>query len=146
MKYVTVITAFLLITSCVNQGSEKKTGKEEEIIHKAQSEVVTLDNGEKWKANFATTKGIMNMKYLVEAINEKSNIDDYRKLSENLQKEFQHIFQRCDMTGEAHNQLHSYLHPMSEWFKKLKEGDMDECRSAVASLNEHLEKYDSYFK
>jgi len=109
MKYVTVITAFLLITSCVNQGSEKKTGKEEEIIHKAQSEVVTLDNGEKWKANFATTKGIMNMKYLVEAINEKSNIDDYRKLSENLQKEFQHIFQRCDMTGEAHNQLHSYL-------------------------------------
>ncbi len=146
MKYITVIAAFLLITSCVNQGSEKKTGKEEKNIHKAQSEVVTLDNGEKWKANFATTKGIMNMKYLVETINEESNIDDYRKLSENLQKEFQHIFQRCDMTGEAHNQLHSYLHPMSEWFKTLKEGDMDECRSVVASLNEHLEKYDSYFK
>jgi hypothetical protein len=146
MKYVTVITAFLLITSCVNQGSEKKTGEEEEIIHKAQSEVVTLDNGEKWKANFATTKGIMNMKYLVETINEESNIDDYRKLSENLQKEFQHIFQRCDMTGEAHNQLHNYLHPMLGWFDTFKEGDVSQCQSAATAFNKHLEKYDSYFK
>ena len=86
------------------------------------------------------------MNELMVSINNDSKLSDYRELGSGLQKEFQHIFQRCDMTGEAHNQLHNYLHPMSEWFKTLKEGDMDECQSAVNSLNKHLEKYDSYFK
>lgn len=146
MKYLTIIAAIIFMTSCVNQESKQKTEKEEDVMHEAQNDAVTLVNGEKWKANFATTRGILNMKDLIETVNEDSNLDDYRKLGENLQKEFQQIFQRCDMTGEAHNQLHNYLHPMLGWFKELKEGDLKECQSAVNSFNKHLEKYDSYFK
>ena len=146
MKYFTIIAVFIFMTSCVNQESKQNTDKEKVVVHEAQADAVTLVNGEKWKANFATTKGILNMIDLIDTVNEESGIDDYRKLGENLQKEFQHIFQRCDMTGEAHNQLHNYLHPMLDWFKELKEGDLKECQSAVNSLNKHLEKYDSYFK
>ena len=146
MKYFTIIAAFIFMTSCVNQESSQSTDKEKEVVHEAQDNAVTLDNGDKWHANFATTKGILNMKTLIKTVNKDSDIDAYRVLGENLQKEFQHIFQRCDMTGEAHNQLHNYLHPMVDWFKELKEGELNQCQSAANALKEHLEKYDSYFK
>jgi hypothetical protein len=146
MKYFTIIAAFIFMTSCVNQESNQSTDKEKIVVHEAQDNEVTLDNGDKWRANFATTKGILNMKTLIKTVNKDSNIDAYRVLGENLQKEFQHIFQRCDMTGEAHNQLHNYLHPMAAWFKELKEGNLSQCQSTTLALKEHLEKYDSYFK
>lgn len=144
MKYITIIVAIIFMTSCGNQAPKQKTN--EVVVHEAQASTVTLVNGEKWKVNFATNKGIRNMKKLMADFKKDSDLADYRELGASLQKEFQHIFQRCDMTGEAHNQLHNYLHPMSGWFKDLKEGDLNICIAATTSLEEHLDKYDSYFK
>ena len=144
MKYLTIIAVIIFMTACGNQTPKQKT--EEVVVHEAQADAVTLVNGKKWKVNFATNKGIRNMKALMGSINNDSKLSDFRELGENLQKEFREIFTRCDMTGEAHNQLHNYLHPMAAWFKELKEGDLKQCQSATRALNEHLKKYDSYFR
>ncbi|NQU31910.1 MAG: hypothetical protein HQ521_01640 [Bacteroidetes bacterium] len=144
MKYLTIIAVLFIVTSCCNHSSGQKDDKV--VVHKAQSNAVTLVNGEKWKVNFATNKGIRNMKKLMANFKTDSQISDYQETGIILQKEFQHIFQRCDMTGEAHNQLHNYLHPMSGWFKTFKDGSLTECQSAAKALKEHLERYDSYFK
>ncbi len=146
MKYVMIFTALVFLTSCTDCGSGKQKANEQETSHQSHTSEVCLDNGKKWKVNFATTKGINNMKARLEAISEKSTLADYRKLGEGLQTEFRHIFQRCDMTGEAHNQLHNYLQPMPAWFSDLKEGDMLRCRSAVVALNSHLKRFDTYFR
>jgi hypothetical protein len=146
MKYLAIIAAIILMASCENQESKQKTETEEVVVHEAQADVVILIDNEKWNANFATTKGIVNMKELMLEINNDSELSDYRELGTGLQKEFQNIFARCDMTGEAHNQLHNYLHPMLDWFTVFKEGDLDECKSATNAFSEHLEKYGSYFK
>ncbi len=143
MKYLTIITILLFTTSCCNHTPDEQN---ESIVHEAQANNVTLKNGEKWKANFATNKGIRNMKSLMTNFRMDSSISYFRETGVKLQKEFQHIFQRCDMTGEAHNQLHNYLHPMSEWFSILKNGSLTECRSTANALKKHLEEYDSYFK
>jgi len=144
MKYLTIIAIIIFMTACGNQ--EPKQESKEVISHEAQGDVVSLENGEKWKVNFATNKGIRNMNKLLADFKKDSELSDYRELGANLQKEFQHIFQRCDMTGEAHNQLHNYLHPMSGWFKELKNGDLSRCKSATNALNDHLNKFDTYFK
>ncbi|MFK5854876.1 MAG: hypothetical protein QM503_02020 [Bacteroidota bacterium] len=144
MKYLTIIVALFFITSCCNH--EPKQEEKEALVHESEGNAVTTDNGEKWKANFATTKGIRNMTGLVNEVKKDYKLSNYRELGANLQKEFQHIFQRCDMTGEAHNQLHNYLHPMTGWFKELKEGDLNECKTATKELEDHLKKYDTYFK
>ena len=144
LKYFTIITVIIFMTACGNQAPKQKT--EEVVVHEAQSDAVTLVNGKKWKVNFATNKGIRNMKSLMGSINNDSKLSDYRELGKNLQKEFREIFMRCDMTGEAHNQLHNYLHPMVAWFKELKEGDLIQCQSTVKALKEHLDKYDTYFR
>ena len=144
MKYLTIIAVIIFMTSCGNQAPKQKS--EEAVVHEAQADVVTLVDGKKWKVNFATNKGIRNMKELMGSINNDSKLSDFRELGENLQKEFREIFTRCDMTGEAHNQLHNYLHPMAAWFKELKEGDLTQCQSTTKALNEHLKKYDAYFR
>lgn len=144
MRFLAIFALFVFITSCGNQTTNQKT--EEVVVHESQGEVVSLENGIKWKANFDTNKGISNMKELMQSINSDSKLSDYRELGTNLREEFQHIFQRCDMTGEAHNQLHNYLHPMIDWFNKLKTGDLKQCHSTVIDLNKHLEAYDTYFK
>ena len=144
MKYLTIIAIVLTMASCCNQAPEQKT--DEVVVHEAQANAVSLVNGEPWKVNFATNKGIRNMKKLMANFKTDSQISDYRETGAKLQKEFQHIFQRCDMTGEAHNQLHNYLHPMSGWFKTFKDGSLAECQSAAKALKKHLDEYDSYFK
>ena len=141
-----MIAIIIFMAACGNQAGKQKNNKAETVIHEAQAEGVKLVNGEKWKVNFATNKGIRNMKELMSGVSNSTALNDYRELGAALQTEFQHIFQRCDMTGEAHNQLHNYLHPMVAWFKDLKEGDLEQCQSAAAALKEHLDSYDSYFK
>ncbi|MCF6171118.1 MAG: hypothetical protein L3J31_03200 [Bacteroidales bacterium] len=144
MKYLTIIAVIIFLTACGNQAP--KQNSDEVVSHEGQSLTVTLANGEKWKVNFATNKGIRNMKELMQNMDTSSELSDYRELGNKLQKEFQQIFQRCDMSGEAHNQLHNYLMPMAGWFKDLKEGDLSRCQSATNALNEHLKKFDTYFK
>ena len=144
MKYLITIVTLIFFTSCSNQASDNKNTQTE--VHVAQSTKVTLVGGEKWKVNFATTKGINNMISLIEGINSKSSLSDYQKLGADMKTEFQHIFQRCDMTGEAHNQLHNYLQPMPPLFKDLTEGDLKNCQLAVKKIENHLEEFNTYFK
>jgi len=144
MKYLITIVTLIFFISCSNNASDDNSSKTE--IHTAQDTKVTLVGGEKWKVNFATTKGINNMKSLIESINSESGLSDYRKLGTDMQKEFQHIFQRCDMTGEAHNQLHNYLQPMPPLFKDLAEGDLKNCQLAVKKIEDHLEEFNTYYK
>ncbi len=144
MKYLTIISVIIFMTACENSASKQKIS--EVVVHEAQADAITLVNGEKWQVNFATNKGIQNMNELLLSINNDSKLSDYRELGARLQKEFQHIFQRCDMTGEPHNQLHNYLHPMAAWFKELKESDLNQCQTTTKALKEHLEEYDSYFR
>jgi len=144
LKYLTIIGVIIFMTACGNQAPKQKT--EEVVVHEAQDDAVTLVNGKKWKVNFATNKGIRNMKSLMSSINNDSKLSEYREWGKSPQTEFGEIFTRCDMTGEAHNQLHNYLHPMAAWFKELKEGDLILCQSTVKALKEHLDKYDTYFR
>ncbi len=144
MKYILIIVTLIFFTSCSNNSSDYSTTQTE--VHVSQNAKITLVGGEKWKVNFATIKGINNMKSLMEGINNESSLTDYHKLGANLQTEFQHIFQRCDMTGEAHNQLHNYLQPMPLIFKDLTKGNMNSCKLAVKKIENHLEEFNTYFK
>ncbi|NOY51893.1 MAG: hypothetical protein GXO88_15180 [Chlorobi bacterium] len=144
MRYILIIVAAVFISACSNPKHEKSTKTEE--IHKAHDSNVTLINGQKWKVDFSTYKGVQNMKELMDGINSSSTLSDYRKLGADLQNELRNIFKTCDMTGEAHNQLHNYLHPIVAFIKELNESDLSKCKSTANSLKTHLDEYELYFK
>ena len=101
---------------------------------------VTLENGQRWKANPETTSGIANMVALIDkqiatpvtATEAKAAIED----------EFALIFERCTMTGEAHNQLHNYLIPIHQRLSGFDAGDTTQ----LAEMKSYLNSYTQYFE
>lgn len=101
---------------------------------------VELNNGETWEANPETTQGIEAMASIVAGYD--SSIGDGVVLKEELTAEFQEIFAKCTMTGEAHEQLHNYLFPLKKMLDGL--GD-DPNEGQLTELREYLDTYTNYF-
>ncbi|MBK9273651.1 MAG: hypothetical protein IPM49_03820 [Flavobacteriales bacterium] len=100
---------------------------------------VTLNNGLRWQANPETTAGIANMVGILAAYDPSTG--DPKALKAALEEEFGLIFERCTMTGEAHNQLHNYLLPIHHQLREFEATDVQ--RNA---LGEHLAAYGNYFE
>ena len=153
MKQILSFTLLLLLAACNNAKQEGEHehhhGHDSSTVipaeaheHEGSSTTVALDNGKKWKANIETTEGIEKMKSLTQgAIAENKTPQN---LLPALQHEFKTIFDKCTMTGEAHNQLHNYLIPVKT--------QLDSLKSATASsknledLQHYLETYPQYFE
>lgn len=147
-----LVLAIVLTYSCKNQTKEsldenttvKATKATEE--HHAEGESITLDNGNRWIANPETTIGVEKMQQIMDSFTEKENVDAYKKLTENLQVEFKMIFEKCTMTGAAHDQLHNFLIPIKDLLKTLPSSDLKECQESFDQINKHLLIYKTYFK
>jgi hypothetical protein len=107
---------------------------------------VQLNNGDRWQANPETTDGIKFMQAHMEAFSNSDSLDDFAILSDSLKVEFQMIFQKCSMEGEAHEQLHNYLLPMLGKFKKLASEDSTISQSTFEDIKAYLKTYELYFK
>lgn len=101
---------------------------------------VTLKNGQRWEANPETTTGIANMVALIDT--HTATPGDAKAVKAALEEEFGLIFERCTMTGEAHNQLHNYLIPIHQRFSGFEAGDAN----ALAEMRSYLQTYADYFR
>ena len=105
-----------------------------------------LNNGEKWIVNNETHVGVSKMDSIIKVY--KSNKEDnYINLGNNLSKQTSFIIKSCNMTGEAHDQLHVILVPMLDEISILKESNkLEESKSAFIKLEELINSYFKYFK
>jgi hypothetical protein len=137
------------MASCNNKNPKENESNENSKIetnhHEGESKV-SLNKGEAWEANQETTDGINKMIQLMDDYTETENVEAYKSLSDTLDSEFNLIFKKCTMKGEAHNQLHNYLFPMKAKFKSLASGDLTESKAAFGDLKEHLTEYKTYFQ
>ena len=107
---------------------------------------LSLNNGQRWKANIETTQGVANMTRLMDAFVESDDTKSYNGLSDSRQSEFKMIFKQCTMEGEAHNQLHSFLFPMKKMFTMLESDDLATCKQGATTFKNHLPLYSAYFE
>lgn len=114
----------------------------DEDHEQAEEEVgqVQLNNGETWEANAETTQGIEAMASIAAGYDAATG--DGIVLKEELTTEFQEIFAKCTMTGEAHDQLHNYLLPLK---KKLDGLGEEPTEDQMDDLREYLDTYTNYF-
>ena len=145
MKKVSLLgLLFLSLAACRNNTKEPEKTEEvttevaAESAHEAKE--VTLDNGKLWVANPETTEGIKNMQKI---ISERKQEATGAVLKEALENEFQMIFEKCTMTGEAHNQLHNYLLPLK---MKLNQLDGTNDEAVISEIDAHLKEYSNYFQ
>ncbi|MDH5368253.1 MAG: hypothetical protein OEW67_14830 [Cyclobacteriaceae bacterium] len=143
-----LVTLISIITISCNQQPKNNTGatKDTQQDHHSHNVELKLNNEKRWVANTETTDGVNNMIKIMNSFSEKENIEAYNKLSKNLQTEFNLILQKCTMKGEPHNQLHNFLVPMKEWFQGISSSELTSCKESYEELNNHLKKYETYFK
>jgi hypothetical protein len=156
-KHLFLVANVLVISSlisCNQAATEENTvlpieaPAEEEPVVEAVVEnenLLVLDEGMPWQANIETTEGVDNIISFVNSFEKSENIEHYHELQDTLQTEFQLIFKRCTMKGEAHNQLHHFLIPIKESFEGLKSEDLTVAQEAYGELKEHLKLYHQFF-
>ncbi len=140
LQNLLLILLSLFAFSC-NTKSEKETPEHhEETISSAE---IQLDHGKKWIANAETTEGIKTMQNICSHFNGDASQLENTYLS--LFNEFNLIFERCTMSGEAHEQLHAFLIPVKNQLAVLRDCKSD-CDAEIKYLEEYLVTYGNYFE
>lgn len=148
MKYVVWMAGIMLLSSACNQGDEHTGQNTEEEHHHTETTVennhdLTLDDGKKWQANTETTTGAKNMQQIIAKYSGEGNLP-LTQLGDDLQKELNLIFDKCNMEGDAHDQLHNFLLPLIDMVDAIKGQEVS--ASQLKELQEHLDLYFEYFK
>ena len=138
MKTLISLFAITLFSSSCNTHSQESKPVSISDLNYME---ISLENDEPWIANIETTQGVAKMLNLVQGFSR-----DYSVLQSNLEYEFQILFLKCSMTGEAHNQLHNYLIPMVALFEDIAKDDAEVSALAVEKLKLHLEGYSLFFE
>ncbi len=132
---VIILIAFTF--SCKNEPKQNNT---ETTI---SLEGLTLNNNNKWTANKETHVGMKK----IDSILKNNSFSDNKLLGEALSKETSYIIKSCNMTGEAHDQLHIVLVPILEEITEIKDiSNTDELKSKTTNLKRLVSAYFKFFK
>lgn len=106
-------TAMIFLFGCGNNSTvESETKKESLKIEKQihSEDKIELNEGEKWKVKEDMLIHIRNMEKEVNSFS-ISELNDFRILVKNLQKNINLLTSSCTMTGKAHDELRKWLLP-----------------------------------
>ena len=146
-KLLITLLLVILISSCKKDSQKSVSNSvETEDISLLDTLTLKLNNGEKWVANNETQIGIVKMDSIIKKFkNDETN--NYLGLGNDLSKQTSFIIKSCNMTGEAHDQLHVVLVPMLDEISILKESEnTEESITALVELELLIKAYFSHFE
>lgn len=146
-KFIVFFITSLIFFSCKNE--VKKSTQSNTIIEEVNpldTLPLRLNNGEKWIVNNATQIGVAKMDSILKSFNSNKD-ENYLGLGNNLSQQTSFIIKSCDMTGEAHDQLHVVLVPMLDEIYILKDSNIiEEQKRATNNLELLINIYYDHFK
>ena len=150
MNKLRILITIILVVSFSSCKKDSETNSEIKAETKELSLLDTLtlklDNGKKWVVNNETQIGITKMDSIISAFKNEEN-KDYSNLGKDLSVQTGYIIRSCNMTGEAHDQLHVVLVPMLDEISTLKESEnKEESKLALAELETLIVAYFNHFK
>mgnify|MGYP000141129725 CR=1 FL=1 len=143
--FIVILT--ISIVSCKKDSEKKPLVKPiTEEISLLDTLSLRLNSGEKWIVNNETHVGVSKMDSIIKA-HKTNKENNYINLGNNLSMQASFIIKSCNMTGEAHNQLHVILIPMLDEIYVLKDSqNTEEQRKAAQKLEGLIVTYFKYFK
>lgn len=110
------------------------------------SDKITLNDGKLWLVNEEMKPHIHLSEDLLKVYLEDGD-SDYKGLAERLEHQNKELISSCTMKGEAHEQLHHWLHPHLALTSDLMEAESDEeAEKTIAELKASFELYHQYFE
>jgi len=147
LNLFTISVLMLASFSCKNETQKMVpiTTKTEDISL-LDTLTLKLNNGEKWVANLETHLGVTQMDSLITTF-KKGHYNDVTALGNALSQQTAMIIKKCNMKGEAHDQLHVVLLPMLDEITALKESKAERTsEKAIHELENLIATYFKYFK
>ena len=153
MKKITILIPVigLFLFSCGNTSNEKSKEQTETVTHEKhqhdkESEIIELNNGEKWKVDANMITHIRNMENDVISF-AKVEQKDYKSLSEKLQSNIDLLTSNCTMKGKAHDELHKWLLPYIDLVKELSEANNEtEAEKQFENIQNSFTTFNQYFQ
>lgn len=149
-KTIVVAMSVMLFWSC-NTTSEKNAMQSEvqdETAHQhnENSDIIELNNGDKWKVNEEMKPFVSKGEELVNTYIQ-TNGKDYKLLAEEIKSENSKLIKSCTMQGKSHDELHKWLLPHLEIVKTLEaETDPAKATHAITNLQQSYQDYHKNFK
>ena len=153
MKKITILIPVigLFLFSCGNTSNEKSKEQTETVTHEEHqhdevSEIIELNNGEKWKVDANMITHIRNME---NDINHFANVEqkDFKSLAEKLQTNIDLLTSNCTMKGKAHDELHKWLLPYIDMVKELSEAKNEtEASEQFKNIQTSFSTFNQYFQ
>jgi hypothetical protein len=76
-----------------------------------------------------------------------ANVEDHESLAEQLQEQNSKLIRSCTMEGQAHDELHKWLHPHMNLIQKLsKAQNAEAAEDVIGELQTSYKTYDLYFE
>lgn len=148
---LTLVAINLLLNSCsdsVNDLSNKhiEASIYNELQPEEESEVIKLNNGEKWKVDANMLNHIRHMENDVVSF-AKEVQKDYKSLSDKLQSNIDLLTSNCTMKGKAHDKLHKWLLPYIDMIEELSEAkDETEALEKFEKIQNSFTTFNQYFQ
>lgn len=140
---LTILGFIAVMISCNDAQPAKET---EYYLQRNESHgIMPNPDAKYWQANEATTAGVHKMLDILDDFDLNSTSVEYNELYQKLENEMIIIFSKCNMEGEAHNQLHNFLLPAYDHIKIFKDGELNACRENYKALKRQLGIYPIYF-
>lgn len=128
-KIITIAT-LLVIISCNNH----------------QPNAIQLNNGNKWSVNAEMKPHIETAEELLHKF-VSQNKKDYRELAEKLKIQNNALIKSCTMKGNAHDELHKWLHPHIKLIEKLSNAhDYNEAKKVISEIQKSFNNYKNFFQ
>lgn len=99
---------------------------------------------QRWKANAETTAGVRELQALV--VQARAHELTPGEAATRLRSAWVGIFERCTMTGAAHEALHAFLLPIDGLLTRLSTAEGAAADAVLEELAAHLATYDAKFE
>ncbi|HTN08545.1 hypothetical protein [Agriterribacter sp.] len=148
-KTVMMLMLTGLLWACNSNPSPGNDTPTASDVHEHEEATLTLNNGQKWKADAATNENVVAMRTIVQNFSAEphTGLSDYRILDGDLQKGLDKMIQDCKMQGPDHDALHLWLEPLLKGVSELKKaGDIASAEKTFHAIDERLGLYTQYFE
>ena len=158
----TLIALAFTFAACNNKNSETPAGAGHDHADAAKTEAtlqatettgstspgLTLNNGEKWKADESTNNNVASIEKMVVSFNDgkEKKLEDYKALHASLRSGVEKMVKECRMKGADHDALHLWLEPLMGMVKQLGNvTSAEEGAASVEKINNQVKLYPQYF-
>ncbi len=150
-----MVVAISILFSCNTQDNKenKDVGPAIEKEHENHSDKenggLSLNNGNKWKADTSTNNNVKALLVIVDELNTRKDktLINYHNAAAGLQSGLEKMIKECRMQGADHDALHKWLEPLMKQVSSFQKATTEEqAEEQFHNIHEQLNLYEKHFE